>query len=199
MTSQKGPLLYEGKAKRIYETDKPTVLWAEFKDSATAFDGVKKGTITGKGVYNATLSAKLFGVLERAGVPTHFVAQADERSLLVRRLKMFRVEVVVRNRVAGSLAKRYGLEHGRRLPTPLVEYYLKDDALHDPMLNRQHVIVLGYMSAPTLARVEGTAAQVNRVLRRYMSRRGLELVDFKLEFGAQGRRIYVGRYVPHLG
>ncbi len=189
---EKGELLYEGKAKRIFETDDEGVLWAEFKDSATAFDGVKKGTINKKGVYNATMSAALFPVLEDAGVATHFVKQFDERTLLVRRLEMFPVEIVMRNRVAGSLAKRYGLERGTVLKKPLLEYYLKNDDLHDPMMNRNHVLVLGYMTERTLSHVEAEAAKVNRVLTNYMKDRGLELVDFKLEFGERGRKIYLG-------
>lgn len=189
---EKGKLLYEGKAKRIFETNDESVLWAEFKDSATAFDGVKKGTIERKGEYNAVMSAKLFAALERAGVVTHFVKQVDARSLLVRRLKMYPVEIVMRNKIAGSLAKRYGLERGTPLKKPLLEYYLKDDELHDPMMNRNHVVVLGYMTERKLTHVEGEAAKVNRFLARYMKRRGLELVDFKLEFGERGRKIYLG-------
>jgi phosphoribosylaminoimidazole-succinocarboxamide synthase len=189
---KKGKLLYEGKAKRVYETDDPGVLWAEFKDSATAFDGVKKGTIEGKGKFNALMSATLFAVLERAGVATHFLRQIDARSLLVRRLGMFPVEIVIRNIVAGSLAKRYGLERGARLKKPLLEYYLKEDALHDPMMNRNHVLILGYMKEGKLDEVEDKTFAVNRALKRYMGKRGLELVDFKLEFGRQGRRVYLG-------
>jgi phosphoribosylaminoimidazole-succinocarboxamide synthase len=189
---KKGRLLYEGKAKRVFETDDDAVLWAEFKDSATAFDGVKKGTIEKKGLYNAAMSAKLFTELERAGVATHFLEQVDDRSLLVRRLKMFPVEIVMRNKIAGSLAKRYGLKAGTPLKKSILEYYLKDDALHDPMMNRSHVVVLGYMTSRKLARVEEEAAKVNRVLSNYMKKRGLELVDFKLEFGERGRKIYLG-------
>jgi phosphoribosylaminoimidazole-succinocarboxamide synthase len=189
---EKGKLLYEGKAKRVYETGRRGVLWAEFKDSATAFDGVKKGTIAQKGKYNALMSAKLFAALERRGVPTHFLEQVDERSLLVRSLKMFPVEIVLRNVVAGSLAKRYGLERGARLKKPLLEYYLKDDSLHDPMMNRNHVLILGYMRERQLVEVEERAFEINRILTRYMRRRGFALVDFKLEFGRQGREIYLG-------
>jgi phosphoribosylaminoimidazole-succinocarboxamide synthase len=189
---EKRGLLYEGKAKRIFETDDERVLWAEFKDSATAFDGVKKGTIERKGEYNAAMSAKLFTALDRAGVPTHFIKQVDDTSLLVRRLTMYPVEIVMRNRVAGSLAKRYGLERGAPLKKALLEYYLKDDELHDPMMNRNHVIVLGYLTDRKLAHVEEQAARVNRFLTRYMKKRGLELVDFKLEFGERGRKIYLG-------
>jgi phosphoribosylaminoimidazole-succinocarboxamide synthase len=189
---EKRGLLYEGKAKQIFETDDEGVLWAEFKDSATAFDGVKKGTIERKGEYNAVMSAKLFAALEDAGVATHFVKQVDERSLLVRRLKMYPVEIVMRNIIAGSLAKRYGLERGTPLKKPLLEYYLKDDELHDPMMNRNHVLILGYLTERKLSYVEEQAAEVNRFLAKYMKKRGFELVDFKLEFGERGHKIYLG-------
>jgi phosphoribosylaminoimidazole-succinocarboxamide synthase len=189
---EKRGLLYEGKAKQIFETDDEGVLWAEFKDSATAFDGVKKGTIERKGEYNAVMSAKLFAALEDAGVATHFVKQVDERSLLVRRLKMYPVEIVMRNIIAGSLAKRYGLERGTPLKKPLLEYYLKDDELHDPMMNRNHVLILGYLTERELSYVEEQAAEVNRFLAKYMKKRGFELVDFKLEFGERGHKIYLG-------
>lgn len=138
------------------------------------------------------MSAKLFGVLEKRGVPTHYLEQVDERSLLVRALKMFPVEIVMRNVVAGSLAKRYGLERGARLSKPLLEYYLKEDALHDPMMNRSHILLLGFMKERPLSEVEDKAFQINRILKSYMRRRGFELVDFKLEFGAAGRQIYLG-------
>ena len=189
---EKTVVLYEGKAKKAYGTSNPRVIWMEFKDTATAFDGVKKGSIQDKGRINAALSAHLFGVLERAGIPTHFIERADERSLLVRNLKMFPVEVVVRNAAAGSIEKRYGLEHGTRFRKPLLEYFLKNDSLHDPMLNRQHVVVLGYMPERKLARAEELALKVNTVLSRYMKRRGFFLVDFKLEFGEQSGRVYLG-------
>jgi len=188
----KGKLLYEGKAKRIYETDTPGVLWAEFKDAATAFDGLKKGTIADKGIFNAQLSARLFKTLDDAGIPTHFLKPADERSLLVRALTMLPVEIVIRNRVAGSIEKRYNLPRGQALKPPILEYYLKNDALHDPMLNRDHVVVLGYVKPALLRRVDAAATAVNRVLSRYMRRRGFDLVDFKLEFGVRGRRLYLG-------
>jgi phosphoribosylaminoimidazole-succinocarboxamide synthase len=189
---KKGKLLYEGKAKRIYRTDDPAVLWAEFKDSATAFDGDKKGTIERKGEYNAAMSARLFAVLERAGVPTHFLEQVTERAHLVRNLTMIPVEIVMRNVAAGSLVKRYALERGLKLKKPILEYYLKDDSLHDPMLNRNHVLILGYCTEPKLRRIEAAAAKINRVLRNYLRKRGFALVDFKLEFGTRGSRIYLG-------
>lgn len=189
---EKTGLLYEGKAKKVYETDDPNLLFLEFKDEATAFNGVKKGTIANKGIINAAITERLLRVLESAGVPTHLVARAGDRSLIVRRLDMYPVEIVVRNRVAGSLEKRYGLKRGTKLPRPVIEYYLKNDELHDPMLNRQHVVVLGYMPERALAKVEELALAVNRKLSAFMKKKGLELVDFKLEFGVQNRRIYLG-------
>ena len=189
---KKGELLYEGKAKRVYTTDDPAVLWAEFKDSATAFDGEKKGTIEKKGKYNAAMSAHLYRVLEKRGIQTHFLEQIDECSLLVRNLEMYPVEIVMRNVAAGSIVKRYGMERGTRFKKPLLEYYLKDDSRHDPMLNRNHILILGYMTERKLAVVEEEAFKVNRILRAYMKKRGFELVDFKLEFGERGRKIYLG-------
>ncbi|MGD8719750.1 MAG: phosphoribosylaminoimidazolesuccinocarboxamide synthase [Candidatus Zixiibacteriota bacterium] len=189
---KKGKLLYEGKAKRVFTTDDPAVLWAEFKDSATAFDGEKKGTIEQKGKYNAAMSAHLYRVLEKRGIPTHFLEQVDDCSLLVRNLTMYPVEIVMRNVAAGSIVKRYGLERGTRFKKPLLEYYLKDDSRHDPMLNRNHILILGYMTERKLAVVEEEAFKVNRILRSYMKKRGFELVDFKLEFGERGRNIYLG-------
>lgn len=189
---RQGKLLYEGKAKKIYETDDPRVLWAEFKDAATAFDGLKKGTIEKKGVFNAALSARLFALLEKNGVKTHFISQPHERSLLVRALKMYPIEVVMRNRVAGSIEKRYNLPHGMTLKKPILEYYLKNDDLHDPMLNRSHVVILGYLADNKLAKVEAAAFDINRVLKAFLKRRGFDLVDFKLEFGEYGGRIYLG-------
>lgn len=188
----KGKLLYEGKAKKIYETDDPGLLFAEFKDSATAFDGVKKGTIAKKGVYNVAMSAAMFKLLEESGVPTHFVSKASARELVVRRLKMFPVEIVVRNVSAGGICKRYGIQKGVVFDEPLMEYYLKNDELHDPMLNRQHVFVLGYAPEAELGVMEGYARETNRVLSEYMLGRGIRLVDFKLEFGSADGRIYLG-------
>ncbi len=188
----KGELLYEGKAKKIYETSDPTLLWAEFKDDATAFDGDKKGTIVNKGVYNVALSEAMFKLLEANGVPTHYVGKLSDRELLVRRLEIHPVEIVVRNVSAGSICKRYGIEKGIVFDEPILEYFLKNDDLHDPMLNRQHVTALGYAPADALSVMEKYALDVNNILSKYMLARGVRLVDFKLEFGTADGQVYLG-------
>jgi phosphoribosylaminoimidazole-succinocarboxamide synthase len=187
-----GDMLYEGKAKVIYKTDDPDILWAHFKDDATAFDGEKKGTIVKKGEYNTKLSAFLYGILEEAGVPTHMIEVVGDRDMLVRRLDMFPVEMVMRNVAAGSICKRYGLEQGIKLPQPIMEYFLKDDSLHDPMMNRQHAVVLGYINEDALAEIETLSLKVNDVLSEFMASKGITLVDFKMEFGSDGNKIYLG-------
>ncbi|UCE26224.1 MAG: phosphoribosylaminoimidazolesuccinocarboxamide synthase [Candidatus Coatesbacteria bacterium] len=188
----KGELLYEGKAKKIYVTSDPALLWAEFKDDATAFDGDKKGTIVNKGVYNVALSEAMFKLLDEKGVPTHYVDTLSDRELLVRRLDIHPVEIVVRNVSAGSVCKRYGIDKGITFDEPIIEYFLKNDELHDPMLNRQHVTVLGYAPADALEVMEKYALAVNEILSEYMLARGVRLVDFKLEFGSADGKVYLG-------
>ena len=136
--------LYEGKAKIIYGTADPSLIIQYFKDDATAFDALKKGTIVDKGIYNNKISTAIFKLLEKEGIPTHFVRQVNEREMLVRKLNIFPVEVVIRNRIAGSLAKRFGMEEGGELKAPILEFYYKDDALHDPMINEDHIRVFGF-------------------------------------------------------
>jgi phosphoribosylaminoimidazole-succinocarboxamide synthase len=188
---KKGDLLYEGKAKKIYVTDDASLLWAEFKDDATAFDGVKKGTIVNKGAYNVAMSEAMFKLLEAHGVPTHFVDKASDREMLVKRLDMYPVEIIVRNVSAGGICKRYGIEKGIEFDEPLLEYFLKNDELHDPMLNRQHVLVLGYAPEDKLGVMERYALDTNKILSEYMSERGIRLVDFKLEFGHSDGEVYL--------
>ncbi len=180
---QRREKLYEGKAKQIWSTDDPDLVVQYFKDDATAFNAQKRGTIAEKGVVNNAVSEVLFGELERHGVPTHFVRRLSEREMLVRRLSIVPVELVVRNVIAGSLAKRLGREEGADLPSPIVELYYKDDALGDPMINQWHVVVMGWASRAELDRMVELALRVNEVLRAFLVERGLLLVDFKLEFG----------------
>jgi len=180
---EKGELLYEGKAKRIYATDRPDRYVVEFKDDATAFNGAKKGTIAGKGQINNRMSARIFEILEREGIRTHFIEQLSKRRMLVRAVRIIPLEVVVRNIVAGSLAKRLGREEGTPLPEPVVEFYYKNDALGDPLVNCGHIRALGLATPEQQAHLRETALKVNTVLRAYLARRGLDLVDFKLEFG----------------
>jgi phosphoribosylaminoimidazole-succinocarboxamide synthase len=184
--------LYEGKAKIVYATSRPDLIIQYFKDDATAFNALKRGTIVGKGVVNNRMSAVLFERLERAGVPTHYVATLSEREMLCRRLDIIKIETIVRNIVAGSLAKRTGLAEGTPVTPPIVELYYKSDPLGDPMINDDHVRMLRLATPAELAWVKRTALRVNRVLRPQLAKRGLLLVDFKLEFGRAGRRLYLG-------
>ncbi|HHW43997.1 MAG TPA: phosphoribosylaminoimidazolesuccinocarboxamide synthase [Desulfotomaculum sp.] len=189
---QKGELLYEGKAKKIYRTDDPDVYLVEYKDDATAFNGLKKGTISGKGELNNRISAHFFRLLEEKGIATHFLEQVSEREMLVRTLEIIPIEVVVRNIAAGSLAKRLGLEEGTALPRPVVEYYYKSDELGDPMINDDHIAALNLATPDELAALKKTALTVNNILREYLAPRRLELVDFKLEFGRHRGKILLG-------
>jgi phosphoribosylaminoimidazole-succinocarboxamide synthase len=184
--------LYEGKAKIVYETNQPGRIIQYFKDDATAFNALKKGTILGKGVINNGMSAALFQVLERAGVPTHYIETLSDREMLCRRLDIIKIETIVRNVVAGSLAKRTGLEEGTAIKQPIVELYYKSDPLGDPMLNDDHVRMMRLATPAELAWMKKTALRVNTVLRPHLSKRGILLVDFKLEFGRQGKKLFLG-------
>jgi len=184
--------LYEGKAKIVYATPDPGLVIQFFKDDATAFNALKRGTIVGKGVVNNRVSAALFERLERAGVPTHYVQTLSDREMLCRRLDIIKVETIVRNVVAGSLAKRTGLAEGTTMARPIVELFLKSDPLGDPMINDDHVRMLGLATPSELAWMKRTALRINTVLRPYLERRRLRLIDFKLEFGRRGRRLYLG-------
>jgi phosphoribosylaminoimidazole-succinocarboxamide synthase len=190
-------LLYEGKAKKVYVTDEEGVLLHRYKDDATAFDGKKRGTIGGKGRTNATMSAAVFEYLETQGVPTHFVEQADDESIKTKRLEMLPVEVVVRNVAAGSLARRIGYEEGTPLKAPIVELYLKDDDLGDPLLNRHHFRELG-VADDDLNFCEALGLKVNEVLAPYFDERGVTLVDFKIEVGrdAEGNLMLADEISP---
>ncbi|MDQ7793585.1 MAG: phosphoribosylaminoimidazolesuccinocarboxamide synthase [bacterium] len=176
-------LLHEGKAKQVYATEEPGVVLIRFKDDATAFDGKKRGSIEDKGRLNARMSAIFFEYLEGKGIPTHYLGTAGERELRARRVEIIRVEVVVRNVAAGSLAKRLGLAEGTVLARPVLELYLKDDELGDPLINRYHVRALGLAADAEMDRAEELALAVNDLLSAYLEPRGLKLIDFKLEFG----------------
>jgi phosphoribosylaminoimidazole-succinocarboxamide synthase len=154
-------LLYEGKAKQVYGTDEPDLLIQYFKDDATAFNAQKRGTIASKGIVNNRTSEVFFKLLESEGVPTHFVRRLSDREMLIRRCEIVKVEVVVRNLIAGSLAKRLGRPEGEMLPEPVVEHYLKDDALGDPMINDWHIRVLRLASAADMQTINETALKVN--------------------------------------
>ncbi|MDA8144540.1 MAG: phosphoribosylaminoimidazolesuccinocarboxamide synthase [Thermaerobacter sp.] len=189
--------IYEGKAKIVYRTDDPERVLMHFKDAATAFNGKKRGEIAGKGRMNAGITVALFRHLERAGVATHLLEQPAPDELLVRRLTMLPLEVVVRNLAAGSMSHRLGLEEGRPLSPPVREFYLKNDQLGDPWVNRHHILALGLADAAQVAGMEELAGRINELLRRFFAERELELVDFKLEFGeAEGRLILGDEITP---
>ncbi len=188
----KGDFLYEGKAKKIYKTDDPNLLLVEFKDDATAFDGDKKDTLADKGILNNRLSAIFFGLLEEKGVETHFVKTISDREMLVKALQIIPVEVIVRNIAAGSISKRLGIEEGTRLNKTVLEFSLKDDALHDPMINHYHIYALSLANAQEMAEIEKTALKINEILIPYLEDKGITLVDFKLEFGRHQGRVILG-------
>ncbi len=179
----RGNKISEGKSKVLFETEDPNLLLQYFKDDATAFNGVKKGTIKDKGVFNCQISTRIFRMLESKGLPTHLVDLSSEREQLVKRLTIIPVEFVVRNRVAGSLAKRYGLEEGPDLPRPLLEWFVKDDDLGDPLINRQCVEILGYCDSNTLDQCNEMTMKINEILVEFWHKLGISLVDYKLEFG----------------
>ncbi len=185
-------LLYEGKAKKLFATGDPDLLLQYFKDDATAFNAKKRGTIIEKGIRNNAISEVFFRLLEREGVPTHFVRRLDDRHMLVKRLEIVPVEMVVRNVIAGSLAKRLGMEEGKALPEPIVEFYYKSDALDDPMINEWHVRVLGMATQAEIDRMVELTLKVNAVLRPFLAERGIVLVDMKLEFGRHHGAIVLG-------
>jgi len=180
---EKKTQLYEGKAKRVYETDDPGLLIVSYKDDATAFNGLKKGTIAGKGVINNQMSNFLMQKLEEAGIPTHFVEELSERETVVRRVQIVPLEVIVRNLAAGSFSKRYGVEEGTAFQEPTVEFSYKNDALGDPLLNDSHALALGLATKQELAQIRAYALKIDEFLKSFWAERNVRLVDFKLEFG----------------
>jgi len=190
--------LYEGKAKRVYETEDPNLLIVSYKDDATAFNGLKKGTIAGKGVINNQMSNRLMMRLAKAGVPNHFVEELNERDTLVRRVQIVPLEVIVRNIAAGSFSKRYGVDEGVVFDEPTVEYSYKNDALGDPLLNTSHALALGAATEEEIETIRRYALKVNEFLKAFWLECGVILVDFKLEFGrtADGEIILADEISP---
>ena len=180
---EKGQLLYEGKAKRLYATEDINILFVAYKDSATAFNGEKKAEIDGKGLLNNRITSLIFGKLEEAGIASHFVKQISDTEQLVRKVDIIPIEVVVRNIAAGSLSKRLGFEEGTPLKRPIVEFYYKDDNLGDPMITTEHIDILGIATEYEVQELYTKALQVNEVLKPMFADVGVELIDFKLEFG----------------
>ena len=180
---QKLELLYEGKAKRIYRTESADMVWVEYKDSATAFNGEKKETITGKGRLNNEITTLLFRKLQEVGIKTHFVEKLSETEQLVKKVSIIPLEVVTRNVIAGSLSKRLGMEEGTVLAEPIVEFYFKDDDLGDPLVTEDHIRVLNVASPEQVSVLRDMALQINQVLIDHFASCRVRLVDFKLEFG----------------
>ena len=175
--------LYEGKAKKVFATDDPDLVIVDYKDDATAFNGLKKGTIAGKGVINNVMSNHMFQLLEQQGVPTHFVEQLSERETLVKKVSIVPLEVIIRNVSAGHFAQRYGVEEGIVFDEPTIEFSYKNDDLHDPLLNAYHAIALKLATRQEIETIKTMAFRVNEVLTEYFRTLGVRLVDFKLEFG----------------
>ena len=175
--------LYRGKAKTMYATDDPLRLVMHYRDDVSAFDGAKVAKLAKKGETNNRINAFVMERLAQAGIRSHFVSLLNERESLVRAMRMIPVECVVRNVCAGSMAKRYGIEEGRKLPEPIFEFFLKSDVLHDPLVNDDHIRVLGWATADEIAQMKALTHRVNAVLKPMFAEAGIDLVDYKLEFG----------------
>ncbi len=180
---QKLQQLYEGKAKKVYATDDENFYIVDYKDDATAGNGAKRGTIEGKGVINNRVTNHLMKLLESKNIPTHFVEELSERETVVKRVTIVPLEVIVRNIAAGSLAQRLGLPEGTKLGKTVLEYCYKDDALGDPMVNNYHILAMGWATEAELATIADYAFRINDILSDYLQEAGIELIDFKLEFG----------------
>ncbi|MBP1737110.1 MAG: phosphoribosylaminoimidazolesuccinocarboxamide synthase [Oscillospiraceae bacterium] len=175
--------LYEGKAKKVYATEDPNCVIVSYKDDATAFNGLKKGTITGKGAINNKMTNHLMKRLEANGIPTHFVEQLNDRETVVKKVSIVPLEVIIRNISAGSFAKRYGVEEGIVFAAPTIEFSYKDDDLGDPLINDSHALALGLATQAEIDLIKRYAFAVNDLLKAFMKEIGIDLVDFKLEFG----------------
>ncbi|MDD4220279.1 MAG: phosphoribosylaminoimidazolesuccinocarboxamide synthase [Sphaerochaetaceae bacterium] len=175
--------LYEGKAKKVYATDDKNIYIVSYKDDATAFNGLKKGTIVGKGAINNKVSNHLMGLLEKEGIPTHVVQELNDRETAVKAVTIVPLEVIIRNIAAGSLAKRLGLEEGLKLPSTVLEFCYKRDDLGDPLVNESHIKALNLASESELLQIKAYSLKINTILGAYLLPLGIELVDFKLEFG----------------
>ncbi len=201
---EKTTQMYEGKAKKVFATENPDFCIVSYKDDATAFNGLKKGTILGKGAINNRVTNHLMRLLEKNGVPTHLVEELNDRETLVKKVSIVPLEVIVRNIAAGSLSKRLGLPEGVKLGSTVLEYCFKNDDLGDPMVNDYHILAMGWATREELNQIAAYSFKVNEVLSEYLKEAGIELIDFKLEFGNQGRHHRAGRrdfprHLPLLG
>ena len=180
---EKTTQMYEGKAKKVFATDDPDFCIVSYKDDATAFNGLKKGTILGKGAVNNRVTNHLMRLLEKNGVPTHLAVELNDRETLVKKVSIVPLEVIVRNIAAGSLSKRLGLPEGVKLGSTVLEYCFKNDDLGDPMVNDYHILAMGWATREELDQIAAYSFKVNQVLSEYLKEAGIELIDFKLEFG----------------
>lgn len=189
--------LYEGKAKRVFLTDDPDVLIVDYKDDATAFNGIKKGTITGKGIINNKMTNHVFQLLEKEGVPTHFVKELSDRETAVKRVEIVPLEVIVRNVAAGSFSKRLGIPEGTKFAEPTIEFSYKNDELGDPLINSYFARALNLATWEEIETIKKYAFKINEVLKAYFLRADLKLIDFKIEFGRfQGQIILADETSP---
>ncbi len=191
-------MIYEGKAKKVYATDDPNYVIVDYKDDATAFNGLKKGTIVGKGAINNRMTNYLMKVLETKGVPTHFVEELDERRTVVKKVNIIPLEVIIRNKAAGSFSKRLGIEEGTALKCSTIEFSYKDDDLGDPLINSYMAIAIGASTREEIETIKEYAFKVNEVLKEFFAGIGIELIDFKLEFGktADGQIVLADEISP---
>ena len=180
---EKKEMLYEGKAKKVFVTENPELYIVSYKDDATAFNGLKKGTIAGKGVINNRVTNYMMKLLEEQGIPTHFVEELSGTDTVVKKVSIVPLEVIIRNIAAGSMAKRLGIDEGRVLNCPVFELSYKDDDLGDPMINESHVLAMGYATEEELNTIKSYALKVNEIMKEFFLKINVELVDFKLEFG----------------
>ena len=175
--------IYEGKAKKVFATDDPDVVLVDYKDDATAFNGLKKGTITGKGVINNRVTNFLMQMLEKNGIPTHYIEEISDRETLVKKVDIVPLEVIVRNIAAGSLSKRLGVPEGTKLKKTVIEYCYKNDDLGDPMVNEYHIAAMGWATEEEVKLIAGYSLKINKLLSSFLKQSNIELIDFKLEFG----------------
>ena len=195
---EKREQLYEGKAKKVFATDDENLVIVSYKDDATALDGLKKGTITGKGAINNRMSNFIMRLLEKKGIPTHFVEELSDRETVVKKVAILPLEVIIRNISAGHFAQRYGVDEGIEFPQPTIEFSYKNDDLHDPLLNSYHAIALGLATREEIEKVKKMSFEINDIMKEYFASLGVTLVDFKLEFGktADGQIVLADEISP---
>ena len=180
---KKGNQLYEGKAKKVFATDDPDIVIVDYKDDATAFNGLKKGTIAGKGVINNKMSNMMFRIMEQHGIPTHFVEELSDRETAVKKVQIVPLEVIIRNTAAGSFSKRYGVPEGKKLPVTVFEFSYKNDELGDPLINDYHALAMELATPEEIETIKKMAFKVNDVMKEFFASLNIDLIDFKLEFG----------------